>query len=118
MQPEANFKRRLVASFQRHVREGWYTYLVKGPGQKDGLPDLLFGQQQRDLLWVEAKMSTSKPRASQDLMHARLIQSYALVIIVEPYGRHGVEWRAVGTDASHTETLGSLFWSEFFGTKS
>ena len=117
MQPEAQFKRRLVASFKRHVRDGWYTYLVKGPGMKDGLPDLLFGQQQRDLLWVEAKVLTGRPRASQDLMHARLIHSYERVIIVEPDGRHGVEWVSVGNDASHTDTLGPMFWGVFFGTK-
>ena len=115
MQPEAKFKRRLVTSFKKHVPGGWYTYIVKGPGQKDGLPDLLFGQQRSSLLWVEAKMPTGRKRASQNLMHARLLESDQRVLLVFPCGSTKVAWSLVGRgDGLHDDALGPVFWNQLF----
>ncbi len=112
MQPEARFKHRLVDSFEKHVPGGWYTYIVKGPGMKDGLPDLLFGQQRSKLLWVEAKRPNGRNRGSQDLMIARLILSDQRVIRIKPDGPKGVLW---GTNDYITPMmLGRAFWSNFF----
>lgn len=55
MQPEAAFKRRIVASFERNHADCWYSYLVKGPGQRSGFPDLYFMRPRSRPLWMEAK---------------------------------------------------------------
>ncbi len=112
MQPEAKFKHKLVTSFEKHVPGGWYTYIVKGPGMKDGLPDLLFGQPGVDLLWVEAKWKRRKASASQEIMRDRLIRSGERVILIKPATPYMVLWGDGNYDSSAALDLD--FWPRFF----
>lgn len=56
-QPEAAFKAKLIKLHRDFVGgDPWHTYLsAGGPGQRPGLPDLVFGTA-HGVVWVEAKI--------------------------------------------------------------
>jgi hypothetical protein len=64
-QPEAKFKAKLISLHRAAAAtmSPWFTYLSPGgPGQKPGVPDLVFGDSSHGIIWVEAKMGAGVPK--------------------------------------------------------
>lgn len=63
-QPEAKFKAKLIKLHRQAAgAQAWYTYLSPGgPGQKQGVPDLVFGDPVHGIVWVEAKIGSGLPQ--------------------------------------------------------
>jgi hypothetical protein len=120
-QPEATFKAKLISLHRKAAgADTWYTYLAAGgPGQKPGLPDLVFGSPGRGILWCEAKMGDGLPqlRPLQRRCIANLVRCGANVIIPSRHTRDSMSavslWRMTSTGSVYcaaTALLGPDLW--------
>jgi hypothetical protein len=80
-QPEAKFKRKLIELHAEAAGAGaWYSYLAAGgAGQKQGIPDLIFGDPAHGLLWVEAKRAPTRKAPQMRTLQVKTIRSLQAV---------------------------------------
>jgi hypothetical protein len=116
-QPEAKFKAKIIALHRGAGRGPWYTYLAPGgPGQKQGVPDLVFGDSTHGILWVEAKMGRPKLRTLQRKTIMSLVQCGAKVVIpcrIDADADAVALWQMDVGGHLHlaaTTSLGSMLW--------
>lgn len=79
-QPEAKFKKAMIAGYEKCFPDGWYCY--NNATKRRGVPDLYFSFTDKKSVWVEAKVDDNPLSKIQKVVIDKMRKAGERVIVI------------------------------------